>query len=411
MTNVSKARNKIRDKRKIKSFKKMKELMTLYYIDAKTAADNNKKVAWITSGGPVELLIAFDVIPVYPENYAAMIGVGKTGSQLCLKAEEMGYSSDLCSYATADIACSVVEGGPINGLPKPDFLICCNNICGTVMKWYEIQSRYYNVPLFIFDTPFIHKDLSKEANEYVRKQIYEYIEFLEFMTGKKFDEQKTSHTIKRAIKATNLWNDVLNTSTNRPAPLSAFDCFIHMALIVTLRGSQEAVDYYELLLKEMKERVSLGIGTVGNEKYRLLWDNLPLWYRLRWLSEKLDSKDAALVASTYTSAWTFDSTLFDENNYIDFLIHSYTNIYINISIDKMVKLLFNMIDKYSIDGIIMHSNRSCKPYSFGQYDLRKMIMDKINVPTLLIEADMLDERNFSEGQIDTRIDAFFELIS
>jgi len=86
-----------REKRKIKCVKQMKEIMTQYYIEAKSAAQTGKKVAWITSGGPVEPLIAMDVIPVYPENHGAMIGAAKMGVDLCEKAEVMGYSRDLCS--------------------------------------------------------------------------------------------------------------------------------------------------------------------------------------------------------------------------------------------------------------------------------------------------------------------------
>jgi benzoyl-CoA reductase/2-hydroxyglutaryl-CoA dehydratase subunit BcrC/BadD/HgdB len=58
----------------------------------------------------------------------------------------------------------------------------------------------------------------------------------------------------------------------------------------------------------------------------------------------------------------------------------------------------------------MHSNRSCKPYSLGQYDIQKIIQQKRGIPTLLIEADMVDERSFSESQIETRIDAFMEVL-
>ena len=153
------------EKRKIKSVKTMKDIMTKYYIDAKTAGQTGKTVAWITSGGPVEPLIAMDVIPIYPENYGAMIGASHMGVNLCEIAEEMGYSRDLCSYARADIAAATNNGGPIGGLPKPDFLVCCNNICGTVLKWYEVQARYFNVPLFVFDTPFIHNEFSEEAKK------------------------------------------------------------------------------------------------------------------------------------------------------------------------------------------------------------------------------------------------------
>jgi len=118
-----------------KKKKKMKEIMMIYYMEAKSARISGRKVAWITSGGPVEPLIAMDVIPVYPENHGAMIGASKMGTDLCEKSESMGYSSDLCSYARSDIACATVNGGPIGGLPRPDMLVCCNNICGTVLKW------------------------------------------------------------------------------------------------------------------------------------------------------------------------------------------------------------------------------------------------------------------------------------
>ena len=66
-------------KRKFRSATRMREIMTEYYIDAKSASQTGKKVAWITSGGPVEPLIAMDVIPVYPENYDAMIGASHMG--------------------------------------------------------------------------------------------------------------------------------------------------------------------------------------------------------------------------------------------------------------------------------------------------------------------------------------------
>ena len=252
-----------KEKRKIKSVSRMKEIMTNYYIEAKTARDSGKKVAWITSGGPVEPLIAMDVIPVYPENHGAMIGASKMGVDLCEKAEEMGYSRDLCSYARADIACAPIHGGPIGGLPDPDFLVCCNNICGTVLKWYEVVARHYNVPLFILDTPFVHKEMADSAKQYVIRQIHEYIEFLETHCGKKADLDRMEEVGRLSVEATRLWQAVLDVAAHKPAPMTAFDAFFHLALIVTLRGTRTCVDYYKGLLSEMKERIEQGIAWFG----------------------------------------------------------------------------------------------------------------------------------------------------
>jgi len=399
-----------KEKRKIKSVKKMKDIMTTYYIEAKMAEQTGKKVAWITSGGPVEPLIAMDVIPVYPENHGAMIGASKMGVEFCEKAETMGYANDLCSYARCDISCATVNGGPIGGLPRPDMLICCNNICGTVLKWYEVQARYFDVPLFILDTPFCHTGFSDEVRRYVRSQIDEYVLFLEKACGRRFDHDRMKEVGKLSVEGQTLWQAVLDTATAKPAPLSAFDAFFHLALIVTLRGTQQAVDYYRGLLEEMKERIAAGIGVVEKEDHRLLWDNLPIWYRTKWLSEKFASADACLVADTYTSAWCGSLKYMDENNFLDSMAEGYTRIYLNIGVDEMAEIVLGMVDKYDVDGIVMHSNRSCKPYSLGQYDIQKIVEAKRGIPSLMIEADMNDERCFSESQIDTRIDSFMEMI-
>ncbi len=388
----------------------MREIMTEYYIEAKTADQTGKKVAWITSGGPVEPLIVMDVIPVYPENYGAMIGASHMGGDLCAKAEALGYSTDLCSYARADIACALEDGGPIGGLPKPDMLVCCNNICGTVMKWYEVQARLFNVPLFIFDTPFCHVDFAEEARRYVRAQIDEYIGFLEGVCKKKFDFDRSMEVGRLSLKGQRLWQDVLDAAAHRPSPMTAFDAFFFLALIVTLRGTDKVVNFYTELLEEMKERVNQGISAVENERYRLLWDNLPVWYRLKWLSDTFAAHGACLVADTYTTAWCGSMKYIDENNFIDSMAEAYTRIYLNIGVDEMAKTIFAMIDKYEVDGLVMHSNRSCKPYSFGQYDIMRMVQEKKGIPCMMLESHMVDERSFSESQAATRIDAFMEVI-
>jgi benzoyl-CoA reductase/2-hydroxyglutaryl-CoA dehydratase subunit BcrC/BadD/HgdB len=141
-----------------------------------------------------------------------------------------------------------------------------------------------------------------------------------------------------------------------------------------------------------------------------LWDNLPVWYRTKWLSDKFASHDACLVADTYTSAWSRQLDYMDKTDFIKSMAECYTVIYLNIGVDQMVDIVKDMVKKYEVDGIVFHSNRSCKPYSLGQYDIQRMMQKATGIPSVMIEADMVDERSFSESQIDTRIDAFMELI-
>jgi bcr-type benzoyl-CoA reductase subunit B len=386
----------------------MKEMMSFYYLEAKNASDNNQKVAWITSGGPVELLIAMDVIPIYPENHAAMCGVTRMGVELCEISEQMGYSRDLCSYARTDIGSAVTGKSPIMGLPKPDFLVCCNNICGTVTKWYEVLARIFDVPIIYFDTPFIHDELTENTVGYVKRQIERAIGQMESILGKKFDMDRFTEVAKLSAEASALWGEILGMSKNIPSPMSSFDGFILMAPIVTLRGQQQVLDFYKTLEAELQERVDNGVAAIPGEKHRLMWDNLPIWYKMRELSEKFLDHQACVVASTYLNAWA--ATSLDTTEPVGGLAQAYACAFVNQSAQYRARLMRDIVIDYSIDGVIFHSNRSCKPYSLGQHDIKEMLTEQTGVPGILIEADMNDERSYAEGPVSTRLEAFIETL-
>jgi benzoyl-CoA reductase/2-hydroxyglutaryl-CoA dehydratase subunit BcrC/BadD/HgdB len=69
-----------------------------------------------------------------------------------------------------------------------------------------------------------------------------------------------------------------------------------------------------------------------------------------------------------------------------------------------------MTEEFHLDGVLLHSDRSCKPYSIGQVDQRDRLVNEIGVPALLLEADHSDERVYSDEQSDNRIAAFLEML-
>lgn len=395
--------------RRIQTYRKLKEMMGLYYLTSKNASENDRKLAWITSGAPVEFLQAMDVIPIYPEQHAAMCGAEKMAVELQEVAEGMGYSQDLCSYARTDIGQMATGKSPIMGLPRPDFVFACNNICGTVVKWFEVVARHYDVPIFVLDTPFLHSPIDDSILDYIKDQLMDLVAFLQVQTGRDFDWDRFKETLVNSAVAVDLWTDILDACANVPSPMTCFDAFIHMAPVVTLRGTTECIDYYTILKDEINERVRRGISAIPSEKYRLLWDNLPLWFNLRGLSNKLAEQEACLVAATYTSSWSLGFADFDDS--IDVLAEvakAYVKPYINSGFASRIATLKEMIAKYRVDGFLMHSDRSCKPYSLGQYQIRDIITRETGIPGLVIEGDQTDSRLYAEGPTATRIEAFVE---
>ncbi len=393
---------------RLNAIKTYKKLMKQYYMKAKYARWFGKKIAWLTSGAPVEFIYAMQAIPFYPENHGAICGASKMAVDLCQTAERAGYSQDICSYMRSDIGSSLSGKSPIGGLPRPDFLVCCNNICGTVLKWFQIQSRYYNVPLFIIDTPYIHHKLEPHTIDYVKSQLEDFILFLEKQTRTKFKLTTLTQVMQHAQEGMTLWEDILYLNQHRPAPITCFDAFVYMAPIVTLRGTQKMNSFYLELKEELEQRIAQSVGAISEERFRLLWDNIPIWYEMRNLSETFASYGVNLVADTYTTAWAFGKL--DLSSPLDSLAETYTNVYLNRGVELMTKNFIRLMDDFSVDGFIMHSNRSCKPYSLGQYDMKRLVTKKTGKPGLIIEADMTDSRIFFDAQTKTKIAAFIEML-
>lgn len=392
--------------RRLHTYEDVKKLIGSHYMQAKTAHFFDQKVAWVSSGAPVELLRPFNVMTVYPENHASVCGAAKQGVSLCEAAEAEGYNRDVCSYFRCDRGSTLLGKSPVGGLPHPDFLFGCNNICGTIMKWYEIASRHFEVPFLFVDTPFVHSQLLNHAVKYVKKQLESMIPVLESLTGHEFDESQFEKTLQLSKKCVSLWKDILRYGIHSPSPLTCFDAFTQMAPIVSLRGTEEAISHYTTLKAELEERIEKGIAAVEGEKIRLLWDNIPLWYAMRDLSELFAAHGACLVADTYTNAWA--TATIDVHNPMESLARNYIEIYLNISTDLMYERIKPLIKAFHVDGMVMHSNRSCKPYSLGQYDLARLIREDIGIPVMIIEADMVDSRVYAQAQTHTRLEAFLE---
>ena len=395
-----------------KAYSKMKELMTNYYIEAKTTQE--KPIAWVTSGAPVEFLYTMDILPIYPENYAAMCAAGHQSVALMEAAEAEGFCQDICAYARTDFGADITQGGPAAGLPPPHFLVCSTNICKTVIKWYEVVARKYDVPLFIVDTPFLHDGLTNELISYTVSQFKDLEKFLADFTGRPFERDRLIEVLLLSREAAGLWKKLLYLGKTIPSPFNSLDTFIHLGPIVTLRGTQECVDYYKILYEEVAERAEKKIGTIPDERYRVLWDNLPVWFKMRRLEKFFEARKCALVVTTYANSWAGygnfrDNDMDDDmGDPYELLAASYLNVYINFGFEERIKCISQLIDEFSLTGFIMHSNRSCKPYSIGMYRLQEELSNLTSKPGVVIEADQNDPRVYSDAQVETRLEAFIE---
>jgi benzoyl-CoA reductase/2-hydroxyglutaryl-CoA dehydratase subunit BcrC/BadD/HgdB len=386
---------------------KLKELMSLHYLQGRYA-DGAVPVVWATSGFPIEILRPLGIHAVYPENHAAMCGVQRLVPELSDAVEQQGYARDLCSYFRTDLGCIALNKTPAGRLPKPDLLACCTNICQTVLYWYRALAAHFNVPLVLIDTPYVYGQAKEHHLQYVRDQLEELIVVAGRVTGRRLDRGELALVTARAREGSRLWGECLATAKNKPAPWTGFDGFFHMAPIVALRGSEECNAYYRMLKDELDERVRRGIGGIREEKHRLLWDNLPMWFAVRDVSTLLAEQGFNFACTSYTNAWAEAGVRVDPADPVGSIASAYTHIILNEDLRNRLDILRRLASEYACDGAVLHSDRSCKPYSIGQVDLKERLAKELGIRVLLLESDHNDPRAWAAEPGENRLSAFME---
>jgi benzoyl-CoA reductase/2-hydroxyglutaryl-CoA dehydratase subunit BcrC/BadD/HgdB len=395
--------------RTIESTNELKRLMGAYFQGFK------KPVAWCTSVGPAELLRSFGFEVYFPENHGALLGATRTAGDYIPAAVKEGYAGDICSYLTSDIGAHLSGETPLKkhyGLkevPRPDLIVYNTNQCREVQDWFGFFAKEYDVPVFGITPPRHVDEVTSAHVADVVSQFKDMLPLCEKISGNRFDIDRFRETLRLSREATDLWKEALATAVNSPAPMLFFDATIHMGPIVVLRGTQEAKDYYALLLKELQGMVAKGEGAIPREACRIYWDGMPIWGKLRSLSDLFAKNQAAVVASTYCNSWVFDA--FDERDPFTSSALAYTEIFINRSEKAKTAILGRMVKDFGIHGVIFHDAKTCHNNSNARFGMPQRLKKEAGVETLVLEGDLCDLRFYSEGQSHTKIEAFIEQLT
>jgi len=401
-------------RKKIEATKLMNKYMSDYFyeLDRASKADDDK-VAWCTSVGPSELLLSMGFKVYYPENHGALLGTSRLAAEVIPNANALGYSPDICSYLTSDIGAYVKGITPlskafegIESVPKPDVLIYNTNQCRDVKDWFAWYAREFNIPSLGIHTHRNPTEINGSIIPSIAKQIENLVEPLEEISGNNFDIEKLKKVVALSRECSELWKEVLETAAANPSPFTFFDGTIHMGPAVVLRGTEVAIEYYKVLLKELKERVKNGESAVEDEKFRLYWEGMPVWGRLRPHSELFANLNACVLASTYCNSWIF--TDFDPEDPFTSLAKAYSELFIVKSDEAKEKYMKRMIDFFKIDGIIFHDAKTCPNNSNNRYGMPQRLEEETGIPSITINGDLNDMRLISDEQTKTNIEAFIE---
>ncbi|MBN2397113.1 MAG: 2-hydroxyacyl-CoA dehydratase [Deltaproteobacteria bacterium] len=412
--------------------RKIRGLVKNIYQSAHEAKAQGKKVAYFMVASQYdEIIRAMDIVPMPTENYAGLCAAKREMDRFLLKAEEDGYSQVLCSYARIGLgfdslrkeAGQIPENSPDGGMPLPDMMLGSSAVCDPRFKWYQAAGRFQHVPTYSIDcvAPPPYADLNAVRDSYIRYQREQFrglISFLEEQTGKRMDPERLWETIRLGDEAWRLWYEIDRLRVAVPSPMPAQDHFSIMVPGHYYAGTQTAVDFYQELYDEVKEKADKGIGVIPEEKYRLLYGGgLPPWHTL-WIFNYFESFGAVFVIENVYRGYDPVEVPSHVKDPVDYLAWraflQYTQRHERAKANSgnpTVERLLGYITDYKIDGVVFHACRSCRATTVGQIHMKNVLGEYTDIPMMQLVSDMVDLRDYSEAQWKAQIGAFIESLA
>ena len=411
---------------KEKSMLLQKAMITANYDALATAHQQGKKVSsTFVPGNLNELLMCFDLVRNLPEINALQAGMRKQTGAFIMEAERAGHSEDVCTYVKSDLG-MMARGsiGPSGkALPTPDILLLSYTGCFTFMKWFELVRDQYDCETAMLHVPYQSDGkITENMRQYVVMQLKEHvIPTLERVSGIKFDIDRLREYLAESAKAEEDLVWVLESAQNRPSPIDAYFGGVYYCgpIFTAFRGAPETTEYYREVRKEIQERIDQGLGPVTpegvleDERVRLVVEGPPNWTHFRDFWKMFYDEGAVVVASSYTKVGGVYDFGFrhDPANPLETLADYCLGCYTNHSLPARVNMLCDYMDRYSADGFLVNSIKSCNSFSAGQLLMLREIEERTGKPAGFIETDLVDPRYFSPANVKNRLESYFQMIA
>lgn len=406
--------------------------------DALKARDEGKPIAWSMATWWESDMIAkaMGIKLVFPENYGAFCAAVRKAEPNLEICDAEGFPNTLCGYGRncigyaktlADNNLEVPEGAPGGGLAKPMLLIGSGAACDARYKWFQSLKRYISdAPVWTMELPqtgvkeyFLPNNKEKNL-AFIVKELENFVTFLQELLGKKIDYDRLDVMVDQALKTLTLAWEVDQLRKAVPSPMVSQDFWSIMIPHFYLPEEPEAYEFYQRVYAEVKEKVDKGIGAYPNEKYRMMFAELPPWHSLGFFDDIAEEFGISMAIES----WNYHAPtpvppedLEGASNalekiallsYHKFMEHNETAVKMDSAPAYFHTAFLQWAEHYKADGLIAHPLMSCRPATYTLLHTKNSLEEKLKVPGVVLNGDIVDLRVFNPDEAFSKIEAFVE---
>lgn len=369
-----------------------KELNEMAVRNILNAIDHPERCVWTNLFTPVEILQCFDMNCLSIEMLSSFISGFTCENWFIDYAEREGIASTLCSYHKGFIG--AVDSGLI---PMPSFAVTTSMLCDGNINTFRHITSGKDTPFYVIDVP---DKYSEEGVKYVVGQLKEFIALLENTYKKKLDMDRLKEVLVRENKSHKAFKEFIKKKRTRFYPTTlTLQMYMLYASHLNI-GSKDTLNFYQHLEKDIDSYPEF-------KGKRILWVHLLPFYQQTLKDYFNFSKEYQIQALDLD--FDYMEELDIENPLEALAKKMILNVY-NGGYDRKIELVKNLVKEVNADGIVHLCHWGCKQVSGGAMLLKEAVKEE-GIPMLIIDGDGIDRRNSHDGQIKTRLEAFFEMLN
>jgi len=356
------------------------------------------RVAWCGVAAPFDMLSAMNITSCFVEFVGAMLAATGAVGMFLEESEHGGFAADTCGYHRA------VIGAAIKGvMPVPDVMIATTCPCTGGLAAMENLARTFNKELFVLDVP---SSDTPESVKYLANQYKEMFRFISSRTGESLDEDQLRAAIEKSNRARELMVEVYRLAQNVPSPANGQSLANFGIVMALFLGTDAGIEIAQAYRDEFEEMIRSGQSGVPDERVRLLW----LQNRIQFknpLIKMLEQEYQASIVIDELNDITWEAI--DPADPFTGIAKRTITVPFNGEINRRLNHVRGLSQVYKVDGAVNPCHWGCRQGT-GARGLIQAGLKELGIPVVNLEVDCVDTRNFAEGQLRTRLEAFMEML-
>ncbi|MCL5290863.1 MAG: 2-hydroxyacyl-CoA dehydratase family protein [Firmicutes bacterium] len=280
--------------------------------------------------------------------------------------------------------------------------------CDGKKKAFEILNDFVSVHLM--ETPQMKREKDRTL---WRSEVRDFLSGIEELTGNKVNKESLLQSIREVNGKRRALLRLAGLRKNKPAPISGKDSLL-IEQIAYIDDVARFTAQVNSLCDELEARVREGRGVGRQDALRIIVTGTPMAIPNWKVPHIIETCGGVIVAEEMcTGLRYFENTVPEEGETIVDMLESIADRYLGINCacftpnEGRMEKLIQLSDEYKADGVINCSLAFCDPYLIEANRIDKALKER-GIPVLKLETDYGQE---DSGQLKTRIEAFFEMLS